>query len=199
MRKKDLIIGDNFGDLVIINKIIDNRRQTYYLCKCSCGNIREVRYTNLKSGLITHCGCKNFTGIEHGNRKFNPSLASFRAKASNYKGMAKNRNIQFDLTMDETIFLLKGNCNYCNRPPSNHFNVRENGKSSKKRNYALNRTHDFDILYNGIDRIDNLKGYTLENSVSCCNICNTAKLNLSLDEFKEWIKNVYINLFIKNQ
>ena len=32
---------------------------------------------------------------------------------------------------------------------------------------------------------------------SCCYKCNTAKLNLSLDEFREWVKNVYNNLFLK--
>jgi 5-methylcytosine-specific restriction endonuclease McrA len=194
---KNFSEGDLFGDLTVMNKILDDRTQTYYLCKCSCGGIRELQHTKLKSGRVTHCGCKNFTGLIHGNRKFNPSIASFRAKAANYKGMAKNRNIQFDLTIEETISLLKGNCYYCGLPPSNYFNVRKNGKSSKKINYALNKIDDFDILYNGIDRINNLNGYTPENTVSCCYKCNTAKLNLSLDEFREWVKNVFNNLSLK--
>ena len=29
---------------------------------------------------------------------------------------------------------------------------------------------------NGIDRVDNTKGYTKENSVSCCEMCNRIKL-----------------------
>lgn len=196
-KRKDFNKGDIFGDLTIINKILDNRIQTYYHCKCSCGRTRDVQYTRLKNGHVKHCGCKNFTGVMHGNRKFSPSMASFRSKASNYKSMAKNRNIQFVLTMEETILHLKGNCYYCNLPPSNYYNVRKNGKSSKKINYALDKTDDFDILYNGIDRVDNLTGYTPENTVSCCNKCNTAKLNLSLDEFREWIINVSNNLFLK--
>ena len=197
-KRKDFNKGDLFGDLIIINKILDNRVQTYYHCKCYCGETRDVQYTKLKNGYVTHCGCKNFTNIIHGNRKFNPSLASFRAKAANYKATAKNRKIGFNLTIDETISLLKGNCYYCNHQPSNHYNVRKNGKSSKKINYALNNINNFEILFNGIDRVNNLKGYTLENSVSCCNKCNTAKLEQSLDEFKEWIVNLYNNLYKKS-
>jgi hypothetical protein len=48
------------------------------------------------------------------------------------------------------------------------------------------------ITYNGIDRVDSTKGYFNENVVSCCKVCNRAKSNLSLDEFKEWISKVYL-------
>lgn len=36
---------------------------------------------------------------------------------------------------------------------------------------------------NGIDRVDNSKGYTLENCKPCCGHCNTMKGSFSLDEF----------------
>ena len=42
--------------------------------------------------------------------------------------------------------------------------------------------------YNGIDRIDNNIGYTIDNSVSCCKYCNFAKNDFLLDEFLLWIK-----------
>ena len=194
-KRKDFSPGEVFGDLSIVKKLPNKNLQSNYLCLCTCGNVREVIYTNLKNKQITHCGCKNFLSLTHGNRKFPPKDASFRAKAANYKAMSKKRNIEFKLSIDETITFLKDNCKYCNRPPSNYYNVRNNGKNLNKKNYAINNSDDFGIYYNGIDRIDNKIGYIIENCVTCCNVCNTAKLNLTLDEFKIWIYNVYNNLF----
>lgn len=52
------------------------------------------------------------------------------------------------------------------------------------------------LIYNGIDRIDNAKGYTIENSVTCCKRCNFAKRNMSYDEFISWGKKLgnYLNV-----
>jgi len=43
----------------------------------------------------------------------------------------------------------------------------------------------------GIDRIDNKIGYTKENSVSCCKLCNYMKNNYSVDDFLAHIKKIY--------
>ena len=40
---------------------------------------------------------------------------------------------------------------------------------------------------NGIDRVDNNRGYIDSNIASCCWICNRAKNNMSLSEFKTWL------------
>jgi len=42
-----------------------------------------------------------------------------------------------------------------------------------------------------LDRVDNSKGYTNENTVGCCRQCNVAKNNYSLQEFIDWIDRVY--------
>jgi hypothetical protein len=82
---------------------------------------------------------------------------------------------------------------------SNVYNVRlQNRKNNKNKNcYVIDKGEDYKILYSGIDRKDNNKGYTLENSVSCCTQCNTAKLNFTTEQFMDWIEKVYLN-FIKN-
>jgi hypothetical protein len=53
--------------------------------------------------------------------------------------------------------------------------------------------YDNDFVYNGIDRVDNSKGYEINNCVPCCIICNKSKLDLSLEEWKEWIEKLYQN------
>ena len=40
---------------------------------------------------------------------------------------------------------------------------------------------------NGIDRLDNTRGYVLDNCVPCCKHCNYVKSNLSVGVFKEWV------------
>lgn len=51
----------------------------------------------------------------------------------------------------------------------------------------------------GIDRLNNDKGYTVENIVSCCSICNKAKSNLTMEEFLAWIERIKIhNVCVKN-
>lgn len=45
-------------------------------------------------------------------------------------------------------------------------------------------------MYNGIDRIDNQKGYSLDNVVACCRICNNAKSDMTVHEFHSWIMRI---------
>jgi hypothetical protein len=42
----------------------------------------------------------------------------------------------------------------------------------------------------GLDRIDSKKSYNINNIVSCCWICNRAKMALSYDDFMGWINNL---------
>lgn len=41
---------------------------------------------------------------------------------------------------------------------------------------------------NGIDRVDNDKGYVPGNVSPCCWVCNIAKGTMSLDEWAEMVK-----------
>jgi hypothetical protein len=52
--------------------------------------------------------------------------------------------------------------------------------------------------YNGLDRIDNAKPYTMENVVPCCATCNRAKLNLTVEEFLARIKSIAEHLSARN-
>lgn len=43
----------------------------------------------------------------------------------------------------------------------------------------------------GIDRVDNSVGYTKENSVPCCKLCNFMKKAMSRNDFLSRIKKIY--------
>jgi hypothetical protein len=45
--------------------------------------------------------------------------------------------------------------------------------------------------YNGVDRVNNKLGYTVGNCVSSCIVCNVAKNDSSLEDFKKWIIRVF--------
>jgi len=74
-------------------------------------------------------------------------------------------------------------CYYCGGKPSQIHNLR----SFKGCDYERN------IKYNGIDRVENSAGYTIENCVPCCGFCNRGKSVMSVDEWINHIKKVLKN------
>lgn len=44
------------------------------------------------------------------------------------------------------------------------------------------------IAINGMDRVLNSQGYTIENCVTCCKICNRAKSNLTIADWVTYLK-----------
>ena len=97
----------------------------------------------------------------------------------NYKKSAAKRGIEWGLTDEEAISLIEQNCAYCGVNCANRI---KSGTVVKK-----------EFLYNGIDRIDNTKGYIPENVNACCDMCNHAKKNHSLHDFLQWSMRLAMN------
>lgn len=47
------------------------------------------------------------------------------------------------------------------------------------------------FVYSGLDRVDSKRGYTLNNVVPACIICNRAKTDLTREEWVAWIARAY--------
>jgi hypothetical protein len=189
MNKSPDIIGKKFGYLTVISSIqkYDNLGRKIgknWLCICDCRKERIVNTQVLINNIIYSCGCKSYANIVHGNKKYDEEEASFRSKVSGYKSNAKHRNIEWDLTYDEAIELLKSNCHYCGRKPNRPYNLYDG-----RRKY-LDKKDKYKILYGGIDRINSNLGYVKNNVVSCCLTCNFAKNNLTYNEFISWINDL---------
>ena len=116
---------------------------------------------------------------EVGDRKLKFGLANMRAIILHYKQSAKIRGIEWKLTEEQFGELTQKNCYYCGVKPN------QIARSSR------NRKSNGDYVYNGLDRVDNIKGYTIDNVVPCCKQCNTSKNNLTLQDFKNWVVRVY--------
>lgn len=52
------LTGQTFGRLTVLERVdTGNHSYATWLCKCSCGKIKEVRSCHLRSGAIISCGC----------------------------------------------------------------------------------------------------------------------------------------------
>lgn len=62
MGKKLELIGERFGRLVVVRELEKHSTPSghstrKYLCKCDCGNEKEVVQNSLRSGATQSCGC----------------------------------------------------------------------------------------------------------------------------------------------
>jgi hypothetical protein len=181
-------IGKKFGRLTVIGfayykpRKNGNSRDAFWQCKCDCGNEKEVMNSNLLSGNVSSCGCVREESLKKLHEANIDDSATFRAVLKTYKWSAKQRGISFKLTEEKFKELTQGNCEYCGTQPS--FIKERNGRTAYKGK---------PYVYNGIDRVDNDKGYVSDNCVPCCRICNIAKGEMTVKEFLDWIKKVYEN------
>lgn len=77
---------------------------------------------------------------------------TYKARYSRLKNSSKKRNLICTLTLEEFSQITAWPCYYCDG------RLGETGS--------------------GLDRADNTKGYTLENSLPCCDFCNSIKSDL---------------------
>ncbi len=76
-----------------------------------------------------------------------------QGKFIEYKARAKRRGIEFNISRHLFSLIIKLPCHYC----------------------GANGT--------GLDRVDNSCGYTIDNIVPCCNMCNRMKNDRNVKEF----------------
>lgn len=94
-----------------------------------------------------------------------------------YQSNAAKAGREFSLSAEEFGKIISQDCFYCGKPP-----VANNKKFvDKNRNFKRN----------GIDRVNNSLGYVAGNVLPCCFTCNRAKMKMSVDEFLNWVKEIY--------
>ena len=76
-------------------------------------------------------------------------------KFKQYMNSANKRKLKFNLSFDDFMLFFKKPCSYCGA----------------------------EIETVGIDRVDNRRGYEIDNVTSCCSICNMMKFIMDKDFF----------------
>ena len=175
------IKGQRFGDLTAVR---DSGRRTSYrspiwLFRCKCGNEEERSALSIQASMKKHVtrGTKISCLECHKKRgwRHEPGVANYNHIKLMYKKHAKERGFQWRLDDIHFDRLVQENCHYCGAPPSNISRIKDlNGE----------------FIYQGIDRIDSSMDYVPFNCVSCCAICNYAKLDTPYLDFIAWIKRV---------
>lgn len=134
---------------------------------CKMCNYMKERWS--QESFVALCGhissMLNGEGGPFIGHRFTDSCPSSYVK---YSKRASNKKITFCLTLNEYEDLIKNPCYICGQM-SDEYNI------------------------NGIDRIDNNKGYTIENSASCCSTCNKLKKNYTLEKIAEQTKKIWYN------
>lgn len=166
--------GKRFGRLLVLEPLEERKHnRIVWKCLCDCGNEAYATSTGLLEGNNKSCGCLRNEGRP---RWLEEGEASFNALYHNYKMGAVKRGLEFSLTKDDFKFLTSEECYLCGTKPKSIIKTKNNNGA---------------YLYNGIDRIDNTKGYTIENSMPCCKDCNFRKGKATLSELFKWAKDIY--------
>lgn len=185
-RKYIDLTGEKFGRLTVLERVDDyvspkGQKQKQYLCKCECGKNTITHGNSLMKGVTQSCGCFNIERrqVKSKKRKY-LRISSFNIHDDKYtesqnsifaiyrKG-AESREIYFSIDISDFVLIIKKDCYYCGVEP------------------RMKLKDNLDFLYNGLDRIDNEKGYQIDNVVPCCWDCNRAKGRKSLSDFLSWL------------
>ena len=178
------IVGLKFGKLLVLNIATErgNKNQIRYDCICDCGNSHTVSGESIRAGKSKSCGCNKKL---YKPKTYNLDRHSQIVKQlynSTIQKRTKKNNYSKPLTLNEFSILIKEPCFYCGQIPFTEINDRCND---------INKDLSVTVLANGIDRIDSNLGYEVNNCVSCCKHCNTAKNSMTIEQFKNWIKKIY--------
>lgn len=161
-RLRNDLTGATIGWLSVLHVVRRSGAGIRYAVRCRCGKEFEVASTVLrKSKQQKSCGC-DLSWLDR--FRCHPTHGRM---LSTYRRNARERGLLFDLTAEQFSSLVTADCHYCAAPPAPLYSHAE---------------------ATGLDRIDNGRGYTADNVVSCCRVCNRAKSTMTYDDFTAWIR-----------
>jgi hypothetical protein len=153
----------------------------FWMAQCDCGARKEVRASEVKLGYIKTCGkCEYHSHLlkeaaaKSGINK--DPKRPLREAYARYANDAFNRGLEWKLTPAQFEEIIVQNCSYCQATPREHYRKARKGKGQGLK-----------IIRNGIDRIDNQIGYTLDNCTACCQTCNRMKGTMHVLDFAKQI------------
>lgn len=176
------LVGHKYGRLTVLSfHGVGKHHKHLWNCLCDCGTEKVMSSSALRIDNTKSCGCLNLESVSK-----EPGTSAKNKLFYTYKSGASKRKLDFLLSFEYFIQLTSMNCHYCQSSPTNTVKSGRNWKSNQ--NY----------LYNGIDRVDNTKGYIIENCVPCCQICNRAKSTMSHKDFISWARNLHEGLTVRD-
>lgn len=172
-------IGNKFGKLTVKERGESDRYGVSWICDCECGRQVIRRGVYLRHHINNKEASCRFCKINGPERKVKGEvlLKQYRAYRNSTSAQIKG----FELTLEEFEIISRKPCYYCEEPPVY--------RRYKYDSAAKGPLYTEDYL-SGVDRVDNEKGYILENCVPACPKCNHMKSTLTKKEFLEHIQKI---------
>lgn len=183
--KQYLSVGMRIGSREVLALERHEKNKKWWRVRCDCGDesVRESSAITTRGHSCKKCSDIKLSATMKAKGTLEPGKSGFRALLSTYKHSAKSRSLVWDLTEDRFKDLTQQNCTYCGIEPKQIHNSYWKGISKEKLGFDAYK-------YNGLDRIDSARGYTLDNVSPCCVMCNFAKRDHSREVFYEWARRV---------
>lgn len=130
-------------------------------CK-QCRKIEKQEYSS--KAEVKQKAAENYQKNKHLMRdRLNKYYWTLVSQFHQYLKSAKKRKIEWSLSKEDCELFYNKECHYC--------------------------SSTYPAL--GIDRVDNTKGYTIDNCVPCCKKCNWMKRDMTKEEFIYQIRQIY--------
>lgn len=155
------------GAVITSGPLIPDKRTRKWEIECSVCKTKAWKFSSTLKKLKYPCK-KCYDNSLKTYDDSSAKKAAYRSLCSNAKSRGYSVNISFEQFLD----LAEQDCYYCGDKPRERPGVKSWHASAK---------------LNGIDRKNNMLGYTAENSVPCCQQCNWAKKDLTMEEWAEWV------------
>jgi len=169
--------NQKFGRLIVQKFAGYKGKRRCWKCICSCGKETILSTNKLTSGQTKSCGCLKQDYVA--SLRLPKREASFNYYYNQYRQNAKYAGRKFELTKEQFRELTSSNCFYCGCVPTQVI-------AHKVKQHRSNGL----FVHNGIDRIDNSKGYVFDNCVPCCKVCNKMKGSLNREKFLKQIEKI---------
>lgn len=203
---KDLT-GEKFSHLTVIGLSSERKHGcTSWDCVCDCGNTTTVATGDLVSGNTKSCGGSIHRIKDISGQRFGKLLVLELSEVVNHASLWKCICDCGNETVVSCHSLTTGNTRSCGclhrdvcykGPGVSHRHQRYlkyiDGAGIRGYSFELSEEEFNEITnqacfycgsfdkYNGIDRVDNSKGYITDNVVPCCRNCNTAKGSVTIE------------------
>jgi hypothetical protein len=101
-----------------------NKKRAAFKFKCECGNEIVARAKDVKSGLISSCGClAKQSKSNNGKKNALPDCAAIKTLLYNrFVKSSEKRKKENELSKEDFLELIQKPCNYCGHDASNTFN-----------------------------------------------------------------------------
>jgi hypothetical protein len=180
------VIGLKYGKLTSVKNLglrtYGKSNRTFFLFNCDCGNQVELPLKQVVSMKTRSCGC-----LPYEDRIGSTNKYVFKG----IKSGAKTRGLNFEISYDDFLSISCKECFYCGEINKRNKWAYVGSAANSSFIESVQNRELYNSMINGLDRLDSSLGYTMDNIVSCCGICNRAKMDLKLDDFLSHIKKIY--------